>query len=215
MDKSDTKLTNQLLNAGIVAGPFFFISSFAHGLMRPGFDMVHHPASLLSLGDLGWIQIATFVISGLLYIASAFGLRKVLTSGIGSRFVAPMFVIVGLAFISGGVFTPDPSLGFPPGTPMGVPAQMSWHAQAHGVAPIVGFLALFVAMITLARRFGAAQQKGWMWVTIITGIITWILSSISTFTGNWETGEFNFVPLWIGVALGYGYTSLLLYKLKR
>jgi len=215
MATSDKKLTNQLLRAGIVAGPFFVLSSFVHGFMRPGFDMVRHPASLLSVGDLGWIQIGTFVITGILYAVTAVGLRDILRSGIGSRFVAPLFVLVGLAFISGGVFTADPSLGFPPGTPMGVPSQMSWHAQVHGLAPIVGFLALFIAMIALARRFGALKQNGWMWTTISIGIITWVLSSISSFTGNWETGEFNFVPLWVGVALGYGYTSILLYKLKK
>jgi hypothetical membrane protein len=215
MARSDKKFTNPLLNAGIVAGPFFFLSSFIHGIFRPGFDMVRHPASLLSVGDLGWIQIGTFVITGLLYIATGLGLRNVLQSGIGSRFVAPLFMLVGLAFISGGVFTADPSLGFPPGTPAGVPAQMSWHAQAHGLAPIVGFLALFIAMIAMGRRFGAAGEKGWMWTTIIVGIISWILSAMSSFTGDWETGEFNFVPLWVGVALGYGYTSVLLYKLKK
>lgn len=206
--------TNVLLTCGIVAGPFFVLSSFIHGLMHPGFDMIRHPASLLSVGYFGWIQIATFIITGLLYIAAAKGLQNVLHSGIGSRFVSPLFVIVGIAFVSGGVFVADPSLGFPPGTPAGVPKEMSWHAMAHGFAPIIGFLALFIALIILARRFGSQKQKGWMWTTIVIAIITWILSSMSSFTGNWETGDFNFLPLWIGVALGYGYTSLLLYKLK-
>lgn len=214
MANDSKKLTNNLLTCGIIAGPLFVISSFIHGLLREGFNMVRHPASLLSLGELGWIQIATFVITGLLYIAAAVGLRKLLKSGIGSKFVSPLFIIVGLAFIAGGIFTADPSLGFPPGTPLGVPKQVSWHAQAHGFAPIIGFLALFIAMIILGRRFGAQGQKGWMWTTFLVGVVTWILSSMSTFTGNFETGEFNFIPLWAGIALGYGYASLLLHKIK-
>lgn len=52
---------------------------------REGFDMVRHPASSLSPGDLRWIQIANFVLTGLFFIALAIGLRRVLTSGIGSR----------------------------------------------------------------------------------------------------------------------------------
>ena len=37
-----------------------------------------HPLSLLSLGDLGWIQIANFVVTGLLVTACAIGMRRVL-----------------------------------------------------------------------------------------------------------------------------------------
>jgi hypothetical protein len=217
--KKFMKLNNsdisRLLTAGIIAGPLFVISSVVHGFSRVGFDMVRHPASLLSLGDMGWIQIATFVLSGLLYITCGVGLRQVIKSGIGSRFVSPLFIILGLALIAGGVFTADPSLGFPPGTPAGVPKEMSWHATLHGFAPIVGFLALIIALIILGRRFGAGGQGGWMWITIIVSIITLILSMASSFTGNWETGEFNFIPLWVGVALGYGYTSLVILQLKK
>jgi hypothetical protein len=217
--KSVGKLTKEnidkLLLCGIIAGPLFLVSSFVHGLLREGFDLVRHPASLLSLGELGWIQIATFVISGLLYIASAFGLREVLKTGIGSRFVFPLFLMLGLALIGGGVFTADPSLGFPPGAIKGVPATMSWHSQVHGLAPIVGFMALVIAQIILGRRFGKEGQKGLMWLTIGVAISTWIMSAAPSFLADWERGEFNFIPLWLGVALGYTYTSYVLYKLRK
>jgi hypothetical protein len=36
---------------------------------------------LLSLGDLGWIQIANFVVTGALFVACAVGLRRVLHPG--------------------------------------------------------------------------------------------------------------------------------------
>jgi hypothetical protein len=54
-----------------------------------------------------------------------------------------------------------------------------------------------------------------MWVTIFVGVLTFVLSSLSSLTGDWETGRFNFLPLWAGVALGYGYTSLVVAKLKN
>lgn len=208
------KTTKLLLSAGIIAGPFFIASSFIHGLMREGFDIVRHPASLLSLGEFGWVQIATFVLTGILYIISAIGFNRHLSAGIGSRFVSPLFTILGIAMIAGGVFVADPSMGFPPGAPRGVPDQMSWHATLHGFAPIFGFLALIAALIILGRRFGSQGQKRWMWVTIIISLVTFVLSSMSSFTGDWETGDFNFLPLWAGVALGYGYTSLVIAKLK-
>jgi hypothetical membrane protein len=52
--------------------------------IRPGFDIKRHAISVLSLGDLGWIQIATFLITGLLTIASAVGMRRVQTRGIAN-----------------------------------------------------------------------------------------------------------------------------------
>jgi len=215
MNNLQHKKINNLLNCGIVAGPFFILSSVIHALLRPGFDPIRHPASLLSLGEYGWIQISTFILTGILYIAASIGLKQILKSGIGSKLVPPLFIILGLAMIGGGVFTADPSLGFPPGTPMGVPKEISWHSMIHGFAPIIGFSSLLIALIILGRRFGKNGQKGFMWTTIIVSIITWILSSISSFTGNWETGEFNFLPLWAGVILGYSYTSLVLIKLKN
>lgn len=206
---------SKLLTAGIIAGPFFIVVSLLQAFTREGFDMVRHPASLLSLGDWGWIQIANFVLTGLLFIVLAIGLRRVLTSGVGSRWVSILFTIVGVAMIGGGVFLADPSLGFPPGAPEGVPKEMSWHALVHGFAPIFGFLALIAALFILARRFGLQGQRSWMWVSIFIGVLTFVLSSLSSFTGDWETGRFNFLPLWAGVALGYGYTSLVVAKLKN
>lgn len=215
MTHSNSRTASALLTAGIIAGPLFVGVSLLHALTREGFDMVRHPASLLSLGDLGWIQVATFVLTGLLYVASAVGLRRGLTSGIGRRFVSPLFVVLGIASIVGGVFRADPSLGFPPGAPEGVPQQMSWQAMVHGLAPIAGFLALVAALLILARRFGSQGQRTWMWVTVVVALATFVLSSLPSFTGDWETGRFNFLPLWAGVTLGYVYTSIVVAKLKR
>jgi amino acid transporter len=150
-----------------------------------------------------------------LYIAAGIGLRRVLTSGIGSRFVPPLVIILGTAMAAGGIFIPDPSIGFPPGTPLGVPKHMSWHSMVHGFAPVLGFIALVVALIILGRRFGKEGQRGFMWVTILAAVATFILTSLPSMTGNFETGEFNFLPLWIGASLGMGYTSFVLLKMKK
>ena len=215
MTTNSSQINSKLLTAGIVAGPFFVVIALLQAFTREGFDMVRHPASLLSLGDLGWIQIANFLLTGFLFITLAMGLRRVLMSGIGSRWVSRLFIIVGVAMIGGGVFLADPSLGFPPGAPQGVPEEMSWHAAVHGFAPIFGFLALIAALFILARRFGSQGQRTLMWVTIIVGVLTFVLSSLPSFTGDWETGRFNFLPLWAGVILSYVYTSFVVTKLKK
>jgi hypothetical protein len=49
-------MKRNLLGCGIVAGPLFITVSLTH--TRYGFDLARHPISLLSLGSLGWVQIA-------------------------------------------------------------------------------------------------------------------------------------------------------------
>ena len=56
-----------LLACGAVAGPLFIVVGLTQALTRAGFDPVKHPLSLLSVGDLGWIQITNFVVTGLLF----------------------------------------------------------------------------------------------------------------------------------------------------
>jgi Protein of unknown function (DUF998) len=189
-----------LLTSGMIAGPLFIIVSLILAFTREGFDLVRHPASLLALGHLGWIQIANFVVSGALFIALAIGLRRVLTSGVGSRWLPILFGLVGVAMIIGGVFVPDPALGFPPGAPAGVPNEMSWHSMVHGFAPILGFLALIAAL---------------MWASIVVGVATLVLTWLPNLTADWKTGRFNFLPLWAGVALGYCYASLVIAMLRK
>jgi Protein of unknown function (DUF998) len=70
-----------LLACGAVAGPLYVGVALLQVLTRDGFDLRRHPLSLLSLGDLGWVQIANFVVSGLLAIAFAVGSRRVLHPG--------------------------------------------------------------------------------------------------------------------------------------
>lgn len=215
----ETTLTNQpaskLLIAGIVAGPFFSVAALVHAFMRKGFNLIRHPASLLSLGDLGWIQIANFVITGALYIACGVGLKRVLTDGIGSKWAPRLFVIFGIALVIGGVFTADPGLGFPPGTPEGQPKEMSLHGTIHGFAPVLGFLALLVALIALARRFGSHGQRSLKIVTIIVAIGMFALSALPNFTADWEKGVFNFLPLWAGAVLGFCWTSFVIAMVRK
>ena len=57
-----TRGTAMLLAAGVVAGPLFLTVWLIQAITRDGFDPTYHPLSLLSLGGLGWIQIASFVV---------------------------------------------------------------------------------------------------------------------------------------------------------
>ena len=56
--------------------------SLAQALTRDGFDLSRHAWSLLANGDLGWIQIANFIVTGLMIVAAAVGPAPAL-AGIG------------------------------------------------------------------------------------------------------------------------------------
>jgi len=74
-------LTRALLACGVVAGPIYIVVGVIQIFIRPGFAMRRHELSLMSNGDLGWIQISNLVVTGLLSILCAVGLRRVLHPG--------------------------------------------------------------------------------------------------------------------------------------
>ncbi len=76
--KIDSSLTKILLICGTISGPLFIVVVLTQFFTRDGADIHRLPLSLLSLGDLGWIQIANFIITGLLALACAVGIRRVL-----------------------------------------------------------------------------------------------------------------------------------------
>lgn len=90
------RTSGRLLLAGALAGPLFFASAIAQMLTREGFDITRHPISQLSTGDLGWIQILTFVLAGAGALALAAGVRRTLTDGVGRRALPPA-VLSGVA----------------------------------------------------------------------------------------------------------------------
>ncbi|RQX17343.1 hypothetical protein DDE19_11520 [Micromonospora ureilytica] len=56
-----------LLLGGVLAGPIFVSSAIVQAATRDGFDFRRHPVSVLSTGELGWIQIVTFLATGMFF----------------------------------------------------------------------------------------------------------------------------------------------------
>lgn len=124
----------------------------------------------MSNGDLGWIQIANFVITGALTIAGAIGIRRALRGSLGGTWGPLLIGLYGLGLIGAGIFVADPMNGFPPGTPAG-PSAISWHGILHLVSGAIGFLGLIAACFVFARRFAALGQSGWAAYSVATGVI--------------------------------------------
>lgn len=156
-----TAATRGLLACGVAAGPLFVGLTIVQAATRDGFDPVVHPLSLLSLSDLGWIQIANFVVSGLLALAGAVGLRRSLADGPASKWGPRLFGLYGIALVWGGVFVADPAFGYPIGTPDGAPAEQSWHSILHAFAAPGAGLTLLAACFVLARRYRLDGLTAW------------------------------------------------------
>lgn len=162
--------TATLLLLGALAGPTFVVIGLTQALTREGFDLTRHAWSLLSNGDLGWIQIANFVATGLLTLAGAAGLRRALGSGRGRTWAPLLIGAYGVSLIGAGVFRADPALGFPAGTPSDA-ATMSWHGGLHFAVGGVGFACLIAACFVLAGRYAGQGRTGWAWASRLTGVV--------------------------------------------
>ncbi|MFE5858159.1 DUF998 domain-containing protein [Streptomyces sp. NPDC056500] len=143
------RTSGRLLIAGALAGPVFAASAIIQMATREGFDLTRHPISQLATGDVGWIQISTFVFAGLGGLALAAGIRSTLREEFGRRVLTVGVGIFGIGLIAAGLFTMDPENGFPVGTPDEPATRMSWHGVAHSVSAAVAFTALAVAAIVL------------------------------------------------------------------
>jgi hypothetical protein len=163
------KMMKALLASGVVVGPLYMIVGLAQAFTRAGFDITRHPLSILSNGDLGWIQVINFLVSGILVIGAAVGLRQALRGGRGGTWAPILIGIYGLGIICGGIFKADPAMGFPPGTPETV-ETISTSGMLHFMLGGIGFLGLISACIVMSRRFAASGNRGLQVFSLFTGI---------------------------------------------
>lgn len=186
-------VTRTLLACGIVAGPIYVVVGLVEAFTRQGFDLTRHSLSLLANGDLGWIHITMMVVTGLLTIAGAAGLRQALQDGRGRTWGPVLVALYGAGLVAAGFLTADPALGFPPGKPAGPPATLTWHGIGHFVAGGIGFLCLIAACFVFARRFASQGEGGWAAYSVATGVI-FFAGFVGIASGNQVA--------WLNVAFG-------------
>jgi hypothetical protein len=162
------RVTRSLLGYGVIAGPLYVAVSLAQALTRDGFDLSRHAWSLLANGDWGWIQIANFIVTGLMTVAAAVGLRRALVPGRGRTWAPVLVGVYGASLVGAGVFRADPVQGFPVGAPE--TTAMSWHGALHFALGGVGFACLIAACFVLGSRFARSGQRRLAWFSRITGV---------------------------------------------
>jgi hypothetical protein len=191
--------TRVLVTAGVVAGPLFVLVGLVQVLTREGFDLTRHPLSLLALGDLGWIQIANFIVAGVLMLAFALGARRSLGDGPGRVWAPVLFGLYGVGLVLGGAFTADPALGFPIGTPDGYPTEWTLHGGVHAFAAPLAFLALVAVTWVVARRLAWEGHRAAATWSRVIGVACLLLCL--------PFGPAMSVRLFVGVALGFAWIT--------
>ena len=145
-----------LLAAGTAGGLVFAGVYLAEGATRAGYRALAQPISALSLGPGGWVQQLNFIVFGVLVCLSAAGWRAALAPGRGAVAFPVLRVIAGVGLVMDGLFSQDPSGGYPPGARAGVATV---HGQVHTLFAMITITALAAGCFVLARRFAA--QPGW------------------------------------------------------
>jgi hypothetical protein len=184
-------LTKWLLVCGAVSGFGFIAVVQVEGAVRPYYDPLSQPVSMLSLGVGGWIQIANFVVTGLLMLACAVGLWRALSTGRAAIWGPILIGMNGLGLIGAGAFNVDPGHGYPPKGALGVATAVTWHGQLHSLTSLIAFVSMALACFVFARRF-AAQPGGRLWAaySLLTGlaVLIFLVAASVVLSGNGEFG---------------------------
>jgi hypothetical protein len=197
-------VTRSLLGYGVLAGPFYLVVGVVQALTRTGYDLAHDDLSVLANGSLGWIQMTNLILSGLMTVAAAIGIRRALPDRPwGPRLIAGY----GIGLVLAGVFTADPMNGFPVGTPPGA-HTMTWHGLLHLVTGGLGFLCVIAACFVLARPFG----RRWTAYSRATGVL-FLLSFLGIASGS--TSAAIVLGFWLGIILAWTWLAVLSVRLYR
>lgn len=163
-------LDRVLLNSGIVAAAIFIVVPTVLTFTREGFDIRRHAISMLSLGEGGWMMKAVFILSGLLVLACAVGIRAELMRGQGG-IVAPLLIAAyGAGLVLAGFFNAPAGMGFPAGTPQDQLPVMTMGPILHSVAFMIAFGSLILACFVFGVHFWQAGQASWAAVSLAAGI---------------------------------------------
>jgi hypothetical protein len=199
--------TKTLLFCGAIASPLFVAAFLIEGATRAYYDPLRHPVSSLAFGDSGWTQRANFLVTGLLMLAFAIGLRRALRPLAGSTWGPLLVGACAIGLLGAGIFVADPMNGYPPGTP-DKRLDYSTHGVLHDLSSTLVFLGLPVACFVFSR---------WLIYSAVTAVVflgAFILSSAGF--GQAE-GLVDLAGLFQRVTLivGFGWLTLLAVRFLR
>lgn len=199
-----TRVTRSLLGYGVIAGPVYLVAGLAEALTRSGFDITRDDLSLLANGPLGWVHITLLVVTGLMTVAGAVGLRRALRGAPGGTWGPRLLGGYGLGLVAAGLLVADPMNGFPRGTPAGPAAHLSWHGAGHLTAGGLGFGCLVVGCFVIARWFTSQGRRGWAMYSRVTGVA--FLAGFAAIASG-QDSPMSVLAFWVAVTAAWAWLS--------
>lgn len=207
----------KLLYAGIV-GPLFFIVVFLiEGATRSGYSAWRNFVSQLATGDLGWTQVANFLVCGALVLAFSIGLRQSIRGTRGSIGGPVLVGLFAVALLVAGTFSTDPALGYP----VGAPNVHTTHGLIHGLAGLFAFTLLPAACFVMAWHFAAEPgERRWTVYSLVVGalVIALFIAGNVTSTldqnGTWTNAPTGFLQR-IAIISGWTWIAMVALHLLR
>jgi hypothetical protein len=136
------------LLAGAIVPPLFIVIVLIDGFVHPAYNQVTDYVSELSRGQLGWLQVANFLVCGLALLAFAAAIRWGVRRAAGSVAGAALFALIGGGVIVDAFFTIDPHTS----------SVHTLTGIVHSAGFLVVSLALIAACFVFARRFAGALR---------------------------------------------------------
>lgn len=196
------------MRCGVIAGPLFIFIVLIQDYTRSGYDPRRELISLLSLGNLGWIQITNFVICGILNLCYAIGLRKTLRYQPGGTWAPILIGAYGFGLIMVGVCVTDPSGGYPQGSIR--LEHPSWHGAIHALGGLFVFVVLTALIAVFARVFAAYKEYAWAIGCSVTA-----MTMPALFFGSFSSAALTARLLRLATALGWAAVSVIAMKLSQ
>jgi hypothetical membrane protein len=191
-------MTKLLLACGVVAGPLFIGVSLVLGAMRPSYDPIATPISLLALGEQGWIQTLSFLVCGALLFAFAVGVWRVASGQpMGSKLGPTLVGFAGLDLIGAGVFTTGD--------------------QRHELVSIALFVSLPVTCLAFAASFRRQQSTNWAWYSLGTGVVVaaGVVALIAAFTSSGPLADVAGLIQRLTIGVWFAWVTLVALNLLR
>jgi hypothetical protein len=203
-------LTRSLLGYGAVVGPFYLAVGLIQAFVRDGFSFARHPLSVLANGTGGWIQTANFVLTGLMVIAAAVGFRRMPAPKL--RAASWFLGAYGALVLAGAIFRADPMDGFPPGTPLGVPATLTTMGMLHFVVGTLGFVCFALSAFCSVRPLLRRNEKLLARLSLFAGLAV----LVGVFGGSFVPGLSSpTAGIWFAVVVGWMWLAVLSHNLYR
>lgn len=207
--QADDVKIKRLLICGAIAGPLFVITFLIEGATRADYNALRHPVSSLALGDFGWMQVANFIVAGLLMVVFSLGLWLALRPRRASIWGPLLVAVWGIGLLGAGIFLTDPVSGYPPGTP-DLLLNPTAHGALHDQFSLIGFLALTVACFVFSYRFARQGERGWALYSAVTGILFPVGIVLASAGFSQDQGLVTFGGLLQRVTVTIGWTWLTL-----